>query len=266
VQRADVELKSIETGRLLKQSSDEDGRFTFSFLPIGAYEIRVSANGFRTTVAAAQVRASEAATARFVLEVGQLSEVITVEGAVSALDTESPQMQMSLVGEIVQDLPVAASRDPNLLALISPGITPMSPINRFQGSGNYSSNGGRGRANNITMDGVAAVDVVVTGAGGAFYGLTMPQIAEVKLLTNNFEAEHGRNSSSQLIFLTKSGTNDLHGELYDYLQNGRLNSRTWFDRTGKPFVHKQNLYGFTAGGPVSIPRLYNGRNRKCWPR
>ena len=193
--------------------------------------MRAEAAGFRVSSTQAQVKTGEISTVQFRLEVGQVTETVTVTDIVSQLDTENSQIQNSVVGQRIQDIPV--NRNPNLFALTAPGVAPVSANNPFLGSGSFNSNGGRGRGNNITVDGITATDVSVTGTGGPLGPLNFSAIKEVKVITNNFSAEYGRNSSAQVMYITKNGTNMLRGELYEYLQNDKLNARPFFDTTGK---------------------------------
>jgi outer membrane receptor protein involved in Fe transport len=261
VTAAKVTLKSVETGATRTQSVTVDGRFTFPLLQIGNYEVRAEAAGFRASVTQTEVRTGEIASVQFALEIGQVTETVTVTDVVSQLDTENSQIQTAVVGQKVQELPV--NRNPNLFALMAPGVAPVSGNNPFLGSGSFNANGGRGRGNNITIDGITATDVSTTGSAG-IGALNFSSIKEVKVITNNFSAEYGRNSSSQLMYLTKNGTNDLHGELYEYFQNDKLNARPFFDQTGKTNVTKQNFFGFEAGGPVYIPGVADWRNKVFW--
>jgi hypothetical protein len=187
---------------------------------------------------------------------------VEVNEALQVLDTQNAQIQNSVAGQSIQEIPVG--RNPNNFVLLSPGVAPVSANNPFLGSGSFNSNGGRGRGNNITVDGITATDVSVTGTGGPLGPLNFASIKEVKVITNNFSAEYGRNASSQVIYITKNGTNDLHGELYEYFENDKLNARSFFDTTGKPSILRNNAYGFEMGGPVYIPKLFNGRNRVFW--
>src|SRR5262245_61375287 len=165
---------------------------------------------------AAEVKAGEITNAELKLEIGQVAETVTVLDAVTALDTQNAQLQTSVTGAAIQDITV--NRNPNLFALTAPGVAPVSANNPFLGSGSSNSNGGRGRGENITVDGITATDVSVTGTGGPLGPLNFSAIKEVKVITNNFSAEYGRNSSAQVMYITKNGTNQLRGELYEYLQ------------------------------------------------
>ena len=259
---ARISLKSVETGQIREQAVNAQGEFAFNLLQVGTYEVTAAAAGFVKTVTTAPVRTGETATVTLKMEVGQVSSTVEVSGAVQQLDTENSQIQNSVSGQAVQEIPVA--RDPNAFALLSPGVAPVSANNPYLGSGSFNSNGGRGRGNNITVDGITATDVSVTGTGGPLGPLNFASIKEVKVITNNFDAEYGRNSSSQVLYITKNGTNDLHGEFYEYFENDKLNARSFFDQTGKASILRNNSYGFEVGGPVYIPKLYNGRNRLFW--
>lgn len=256
---AKVTLKSLGSGETRTAGVAADGGFSFPLLKIGMYEIRAEAAGFRSTITQAEVKAGEIATAKMILEVGQVTEAVTVTDAVATLDTQNSQIQQAITGTALMDIPV--NRNPNLFALTLPGIVPMTANNSFLGTGSFNSNGGRGRGNNITVDGVTTTDVSVTGTGGALTPLIFQTLAEVKIITNNFSAEYGRNSSAQALYLTKSGTNSLHGELWEFFQNDKLNARPFFDTTGKTNIVRYNQYGFMVGGPAYIPKIFDGRNK-----
>ncbi|MBS1830737.1 MAG: TonB-dependent receptor [Acidobacteria bacterium] len=262
IPNAKVTLRNLETGVTREQMAASEGAFSFNLLQIGKYELKAEANGFRTSMAPAEVKAGEIANAVLKLEVGQVTETVTVSDAVAMLDTQNAQLQTSVTGAAIQDIPV--NRNPNLFAMTAPGVAPVSSNNPFLGSGSFNSNGGRGRGNNITVDGITATDVSVTGTGGPLGPLNFSAIKEVKVITNNFSAEYGRNSSAQVMYITKNGTNSLRGEVYEYLQNDKLNARPFFDTTGKTNITKTNTYGFEVGGPVYIPKVLDGRNKLFW--
>jgi len=259
VPQAAVTITSLETGESREMQADGQGRFVFNLLKIGPYEVKAAAPGFRSSMTQATVRSGEIASVKFVLELGPVTETVTVTDAVNPLDNENAQVQISVLGEPIQNIPVV--RNPNIFATLAPGVIPVTSNNPFLGSGSFNVNGGRGRGNNITVDGITATDISVTGTGGVLGPLSFSQIQEVKLITHNFSAEYGRNANSQLLYVTKSGTNRLRGELYDYFQNDKLNSRPFFDRTGERNIVRFNQWGYAAGGLVFVPGLYDGRNR-----
>jgi outer membrane receptor protein involved in Fe transport len=268
VPKAMVTLTSLDTKQARTQSTNESGEFSFELLPIGNYEVKVESAGFAASVTQAQVRTGEESFVAFKLEVGQVSQTVEVSTAVAQVDTENAQLQTAITGQAIQEIPVG--RNPNFFALTAPGVAPVSGAgtqgntNPFLSSGSFNANGGRGRGNNITVDGITATDVSVTGTGGTLGPLNFSSIKEVKVITNNFNAEYGRNSSSQVLYITKGGTNDIHGEAYEYMENNVLNARPFFDRTGKANIVRQNTYGFEAGGPMYFPKVFDGRNKLFW--
>ncbi|MBV9508256.1 MAG: TonB-dependent receptor [Acidobacteriia bacterium] len=260
--KAKVTLTSSETNQVRSQTANDSGEFTFELLPAGDYQVRAEASGFAAAVTQARVNTGEETSVAFRMEVGQISQSVEITSAVALVDTENAQLQTSVTGQAVQQIPL--NRDPNLLAATAPGVAPVTQNNPFLGTGSFNSNGGRARGNNITVDGITATDVTATGTGGVLSPLSFSSIKEVQVITNNFSAEYGRNSSAQVLYITKSGSNDLHGEAFEYLQNDELNARPFFDRSGHPNIVRQNTYGFEAGGPLLIPKVLSGRNRFFW--
>ncbi|MCC6368584.1 MAG: TonB-dependent receptor [Bryobacterales bacterium] len=246
VAQAKVTLSNSETGETRIFKTDPEGRYAFPLLKVGDYQITVEAPGFRRLAASATVRSAEVTVVNLKLELGQVTEQLTVTDAASPLDMQSAQRQESFAGKEVQDIPVV--RDPNAIALLLPGIVP-APAS-FN-SGSFISNGNRARANNITIDNITATDISTAGTGSTNNGpLNFSSLKEVKVITNNFSAEFGRNSGAQVQYITRSGANQLHGEVYEYFQNSALNARDWFDRSGSPSVNRFNEFGGVLGGPV----------------
>src|SRR5581483_4426815 len=249
VTRARLTLTSVETGQERVQSADGAGRFMFDQLRIGEYNVKVEAEGFRPASTTAHVRSGETAGVTFRLELGAVSETVLVTDGVSQIDTTNSQVQFSVEGPRLTALPVR--RDALQFVLLAPGVSPVSANNPLLGEGSYNAHGGRGRANNITIDNVTSTDISNTGVGGQQTSpLNFEQIKEFKLITNNFSAEYGRNSSSQLMLITRSGTNQFHGALFEFGQNNALNARDWFDRSGNPSVNRFNDFGYGIGGPI----------------
>jgi hypothetical protein len=160
MEKAKVTITSVATGESRILESDADGRFAAPLLTIGEYVIKVEKTGFRSAATRAEIQSGAVASLRLALEVGQVSESVTVSGAVTRLDSESAQIQGAIVGEKIQEIPV--NRNPNIFVLTMPGIVPVSANNPFLGSGSFNSNGGRGRGNNIVVDGITSTDVSST--------------------------------------------------------------------------------------------------------
>src|SRR5215471_1331471 len=249
-----VTITSTETGAQRTMMSDERGHFIGTLLPIGTYEVRIELAGFKTNVQRVLIKSAETSSLNIVLEVGGREERVSVEPLVQLLNTTDAQLSTSVDEKRIKELPLS-TRDPLALATLSPGVIPVTAANPFLGTGSYNSNGGRGRANNITIDNIVSSDVSTTGGAG-IGTLPLDAIQEIKLITNNFNAEFGRNANSQLQLITKGGTNDFHGTGYEFLQNDVLNARDWFDTTGKASIIRRNQFGATAGGPIIKNKMF----------
>jgi len=255
VPSAAVTIRSVETGAERKLTTDERGYFLARLLALGEYDVRVEAERFKPSVQRVLVRNAETASLNIPLEVGQVTEVVEVTATGGQLlTTTDAQIALSIEEKRVKDLPLIA-RNPLILATLSAGVVPVTPDNPFLGAGSFNSNGGRGRGNNITIDNVVATDISTTGSAG-LGTLSLDAIQEFKLITNNFNAEFGRNASAQVQILTKGGSNNFHGVLYEFLRNDALNARDYFDRTGKASTLRRNQFGATVGGPIYRDRLF----------
>ena len=238
------------TGATRTVTTNAEGQFSVQQLELGNYEVKVEKDGFRSSMMSAEIRSGEKTRLDAAMQVGSSSETISVEGgAAPILDVATSQISQSIDYKEVVDLPLQ-TRDPVQLATLSAGVVPVTKDNPFLGSGSFNSNGSRGRGNNITVDGVTATDISTTGSSGTGT-FSLDSVQEVKLISNNFSAEFGRNSGAQVQIITKGGSNEYHGSAYWFHQNGSVfNARDYFDTTGDPTPLIRNQWGFTFGGPV----------------
>src|SRR5713101_4022745 len=257
VSNAKVTLKNLRTGATRMVASSLTGEFSAPQMEIGEYSVNVEKDGFKSFSQKFVIRSGEKTRLDAQLQIGDVSEKVVVEvGVLPTLDVATAQVSDSFASQEILALPNQA-RDPVIYATLSPGTVPVTKDNPFLGVGSFNSNGSRGRANNITLDGVTASDISTTGEGGGLV-LSQDAVAEVKVITNNFDAEFGRNSGSQVQILSKGGTNEYHGSAYWYYQNNDLgNARDYFVArdpvTGKPgpvTPINQNQGGVTFGAPI----------------
>jgi hypothetical protein len=254
VPEADVSVRHLATGTSRAAASDLFGLTRFAQLSPGQYEVKVEVPGFSTFVTQVGVNAGATTSVPVVLEVGRLGEEVLVSDVSTVLNTTDAQLRTTVESQHVTELPLTG-RSVLALASTAPGITPVAPKNPFLGMGSFNSQGGRGRGNNITLDSATATDVSTTGGAG-LGTVPLDAIKEVNLISNNFGAEYGRNASAQLQILTQSGTNEFHGRLFHFLRNDKLNSRDYFDRTGKASVLRDNNWGAVVGGAAIRDRLF----------
>jgi hypothetical protein len=253
---AKVTVKNLGTGATREATTGDIGQFSVAQLEIGSYEVSIEKSGFKIYKETTIVRSGENARLAAKLDVGTADSVVTVDATVATLDVATAQMSDSLDTAEVQSLP-NQGRDPVAYATLSPGTVPVSKDNPFLGTGSFNSNGSRGRANNITVDGIISSDLSTTGEAGTGT-FSYDGVQEFKLISNNFDAEFGRNSGSQVQIITKGGSNNFHGSAYWFHQNAFFNARDLFNNVkpdgsngpGTPTPFVQNQGGFTVGGPV----------------
>lgn len=246
---ATVTIKNLSTGAVRTVRTNEAGEYSAPQVPIGTYQVTIEKDGFKASTVSALVRSGEKSRVDARMEIGRVTETVVVEAsALPTLDVATAQVSDSISAQETLALPNQA-RDPVIYATLSPGMVPVTKDNPFLGVGSFNSNGSRGRANNITLDGVTAADISTAGESGAAF--TQDTVQEVKIITNNFDAEFGRNSGAQVQIITKGGTNQYHGSAYWYHQNAALGqARDFFDTTGAPTPLIQSQGGVTFGAPI----------------
>src|SRR5712692_3610356 len=252
---AAVSIKNVGTGVARTLTSTSAGEFSAQQLDIGPYELKVERKGFSTFQTTVVIRSGEVTRLNVDLQVGTVSQVVSVEaGAEAFLDTANSQISTSIREQDVIALPII-DRNPLAFATLAPGISPVSKDNPFLGSGSFNANGQRGRANNITVDNAVASDISTTGGAG-LGTFSLDEVQEFKLITDNFSAEFGRNSGAQVQLITKGGTNQYHGSVYEFHQDVAGNARDFFDQSGQVTPVVNNLWGFAAGGPIVKDHLF----------
>ena len=255
IQGAAIRLRNINTGRSYQTVSDESGAFSVTLLPIGSYEVSAEAVGFKKAVVAdVTLRVNENRRINFALEVGQVADSVTVEATAVSVNTASGTTSQLLDGRDMVNLP---SRGRNVFpyALLMPGVVSDTPYDRR--NNRSAVNGIRPTHNAWLLDGGYNIDT--GGNWGAPLAPNIETVAEFRAIRGNYSAEFGTGGGSQFNVITRAGTNDLHGSMYYFHRNDKLNARNFFAPTREPF--KGNDFGFTVGGPVFIPKVYDGRNK-----
>ncbi len=237
-----------------RASSGESGDYEFPALPVGRYTLEAEAGGFKRYVQKdIEITLGHVVIVDPIMQLGAVTEEITTTAAAPLIETSSTQLGAVMGSRAVVDLPLNA-RDTYQLLQLQPGVQSQTGAGLFYGSdntGSVSVNGGRGRSNNFTVNGGDAND--------QFANLPAIQpspdtIQEFRVLTNTFDAEFGRNSGSVVNVVTKQGTNDFHGDFYEFFRNKVLNARGFFDTIQPDF--KQNQFGGTLGGPIKKDRTF----------
>ncbi len=244
------------TGVSREAMTNDSGEYGFPQVPIGIYTLSFDLTGFKTNVRKGiQVELNQVVTFNSILEIGQTKEIVEVTSEAPLVDTTSTQLGAIVNNKSVNELPLNA-RDAYQFLQLQPGVQSQlgSSGGTFYGSdaaGSVSVNGGRGRANNFNVNGGDANDQFVNAAA---VQPSPDAIAEFRVITNTFDAEYGRNSGAVVNVVTQSGTNAIHGDVYEYFRNKVLNAQGFYN-TVKPQFN-QNQFGGTLGGPVIKDRTF----------
>ncbi len=257
---ATVSAKNTGTGLGRTTQTSADGTYSIPELAVGSYQVTASKSGFQTAVAeGVSVEVARERHVDFTLKPGNISQQVQVtEEAAQPIETTNNTLGIQFESKDIVDLPING-RDIDKLYIMSPGVTgDPSGAGGSPGSyGQFSANGNRDRANNFLLDGTDMNDsyrnLPAINQGGVFAVpapiLPLESIAEVRLLTN-FDAEYGRSAGSVVNIVTKSGTNEFHGSLFEYFRNSVLNARNFFATEGPKDGFRNNQFGGALGGPV----------------
>ncbi len=249
VANAEVRVQNAQTGLTRTVLSSRQGTFHFADLPVGEYRLSVTAKGFAPYSASSlHIDIGQVVTWQAKLEIASEHAVVSVSADAVSVDT-SPTLGNVVSEKDATDLPLNG-RDLTQLGLLQPGVAPMTvglaEAGGIARSGQaYAVNGERPESNNYLLDGASNVDSVNGG-----YALREPvdAVSEFRILTLNAPAEYGQTSGATTSMVTKSGSNQFHGDVYDFLRNSAMDSRNFFAPRTEP-LHR-NQFGATLGGPI----------------
>src|ERR1700757_1455675 len=272
VSGARVTLTNEGTAAALAVTTGSDGSYTFSPVKIGSYKIEATAQGFKTiTQSNIVVNVSANVLVNLKLQTGSVSETVEVTSSVPVLQTQDASVGQVMDSRNVNNLPLNG-RNFTFLAQLSAGVnSPQADTRGNASTGAFAANGFRPAQNNYMLDGIDNNSDTVDFLNGTNFVVLPPvdAIQEFKVQTTNFSAEFGRSGAAVLNATIKSGTNQFHGDVWEFFRNDKLDAADYFERTidasGASHTQKgelrQNQFGFTIGGPVVIPHLFDGRNK-----
>jgi len=273
---ARVTATNTGTGLVREATTDSDGNYTFTELPLGTYSVTVVKQGFRTATATnIQVAVEGPQRANVALTPGRVEEKVEVQAEVPLVETSSNTLGGTIETQQLEDLPVNGRDYMKVLAAVPGSSADASGVNDSPGSfGVFSVNGNRGRSNNFMLDGTDENDGFrndnAINEGGVFgipaTILPLDAVQEIAIL-NNTEAEYGRNSGSIVNIVTKSGTNALHGSVFEYFRNNALDARNFFNcptgsicdsgtAGGPQNAFHNNQFGGSLGGAIIKDRTF----------
>jgi hypothetical protein len=257
-----VKVTSNETGQTRTAVTQNNGTYLVPLLPLGAYRLETSAKGFKSEAFEhISIHVTETALLDIHLQVGGVTEIVTVEDIPELVQTNSSALGSVTDQRMVENLPLVTRNYTQILGL-SPGVSGevnnSASIGRGDSSqaasvGGYSAGGNATNDNNFQMNGTEVNDLI--GEGTISGGIPVPNpdsIQEFKVQTGQYDASYGRNAGANVDVVTKSGTNELHGDVWEYFRNTALNANDYFlKQQNQPRgVLDQNQFGFTVGGPV----------------
>jgi hypothetical protein len=272
IPNATVTVRNRSTSFERTAQTDTDGNYQVAALPVGTYTIEAKIEGFKTQVADnVTVEVAKTVIQNFQMDVGLISEQVQVSSDIPVIETATTSVGTVINQRTVQEIPLNGRHFVDLGLLIPGSVTP--PQNGFltaplrgQGSFAFNTAGNREDTVNFMINGVNLNDMV---QNQITFQPSINTVQEFKADNSTFSAEYGRNSGAIVNIATRSGTNDYHGELFEFLRNEVFDARNFFERTQDPAPFKRNQFGFNLGGPLSLPHFgeggpvfgYNGKNK-----
>jgi len=262
---AELVLRNVDTAVERTAAADSVGRYLFQFLPPGNYALQTKATGFKASHREG-IRVSLGDNIRLdvELEVGQLTETVNVVGDVQVVQTETSSIGAVVRREIIDSLPLKGHSSLFMFTLATGVVNnrygedtrPNDTITNVS----YSANGSPVASGGVSVDGVSNTVNVNRGVNISQWVPQVDAVGEFKLQTGTMPAEYGGVSIMNIVI--KSGTNEVHGSAYEFLRNAALDANLFFNNANRQRLARygSNTYGFSVGGPVWLPRLYNGKN------
>jgi Carboxypeptidase regulatory-like domain len=267
--QAKVTLINERTNESRTQNTGENGAYTFPEVAPGIYRVEAEAQGFKKFVRPhVAVDIQQQAVVDAHMEIGAVTESVEVTGAMPQLQTTTSALGQVVSNEQITELPLVGRNTLSLIGLTA-GAQPMGAFGGIPARTNaynqgfFSTSGSQVVTNESLIDGAPANTALYNAPA---YVPVVDAVEEFKVQTNTFSAEFGRTGGGIINIVTKSGSNQLHGSLYEFFRNNHLDANNWFNnRAGLALpAYTTNQFGFTAGGPVEIPHVYNGKDKTFW--
>jgi hypothetical protein len=259
---ASLRLVNTATGAERQTVSAATGLYRFGLLDFGTYRLEIEAGGFKKSVRdGILLETGETTTLNVTMEVGQLSDSVTVTGESPLLRTETGALGTSVNTQVISELPLIG-RNPYSFLKLAAGIQytgDPDAVNQWDNNGpsNFASSGSEGRSE-FLLDGIPNMRIETVS-----FSPSPDAVQEMRVQTSAYDAEYGHSGAAFVNVSTRGGTNELRGSVYWFHRNDNLNANSFFNnRNGNPkSERKRNTYGFAVGGPVYLPKVYNGRDR-----
>src|SRR5258706_1499358 len=262
VPKARVIVTNTDTKLVSESESNDAGGYTAASLPVGPYTVRVEKEGFRPVVnSGIELNAASTVRVDVTMEIGTAVQTVEVSASAQLLSTESAKTSVTVTNKFVDELPLVVGGTLRSVFELAAG-TPEGK--NLGGDDGFVLGGGQGAGYGTTLDGISANTTRALQLSWVSSNApSLEAVTEFTVDTNGFKAEYGHASGGVMTFSSKSGTNNFHGSAYEFLRNNDLDANRFFsNRSGTPrAVYKQHDFGFSAGGPIWIPKIYNGKDK-----
>jgi len=256
----EITATNVETNDSYRTTTADDGNYAIEFIKIGPYTVTAKQSGFQTVIKnGIVVSTNQTIRTDFTLQVGQVTEQVVVSASAPPLSTDDASIREVINRQSIAELPLSG-RDPLRLATLSPGVLPgQKAANGIPPGEDFIAAGTREIQNSIALDGIATMNNLITTSP---FHPSPDAIQEMEVQSGNYSAQYGAYLGAHLNLVTKTGTNELHGAVWEFFRNDVLDARNFFlsPTVAKPPL-RQNQFGVEVGGPVFLPKLYNGRNK-----
>ncbi|HVB85046.1 MAG TPA: carboxypeptidase regulatory-like domain-containing protein [Candidatus Dormibacteraeota bacterium] len=266
VSAATVKVVDIDTGATRTTETDASGRYQVLSLPVGDYEVRVSKDGFSEDVRkGVRLVVAEDAWVNATLQLGHVSQQVTVNGDAPLVSVTTSDLSGLVGQQQITDLPLNG-RSFDLLLALNPGIVNFTSektggigVSNSTVGNNFSVSGNRPQQNLFLLNGIeftgaAEVNMQPGGTSGELLGVDA--VREFNVLRDNYGAEYGKRPGGQVLIVTQSGSNQLHGSVYEYLRNNAFDAPNYFDKSGSAPPFQRNQFGVALGGPIQKDRTF----------
>ena len=253
---ADVTLTDTDTGLVLTRKASGSGAYVFSPLKIGNYKVSASASGFQTTTREnLHIDIQSRLNVVLTLQAGSTSQTVTVNGAPPLLETQQSSIGQVISTQTINDTPLNG-RNWVYIAQLTAGVAPPFGNTRGSGTGDFVANGQNAEQNNFILDGVDNNTNLVDFLNGSSFVMRPPPdaLSEFSLQTSDYSAEFGHSAGAVMNASVKSGTNQIHGDVWEYFRNTNLDARNWNAQTTPPY--HQNQFGATLGFPILKNKVF----------
>jgi hypothetical protein len=265
---AEVRATNRETGSVASARTNDSGNYTLPYLAPGVYNVTAEFSGFKKTEKpGVELRVNDVLNVELKLEIGSAAETVEVKGGTPLLETSNVSIGQVVEERQIQDLPLQAG-NANELVLLAPGVVNSTNLRQRKSSFNsassqFTTDGNQLYSNEYSIDGIP--DTFFNGGGSPLIAFQLPEnaVSEFKVQTSSFDASVGHTPGAVLNTVSKGGTNEYHGEVHEWMINAALDADTFFQNAsgGAKPEYQDNRYGASLGGPVRIPKVYNGKNR-----